>query len=531
MSQLRDRLRQLLVRTNPLQRVAIGAALVAVIAGSVLLLGGGSSVSMSPLFTDLAEGDAASVVKNLEEAGVPYELKDAGKTVYVPSDQVYKTRLDLSAAGLPANNDGYALLDKQGITTSEFKQRTAYQRAIEGELSQTIEAIDAVDSAVVHIALPSQSAFIDDPGSPTASVLVRTRGGEVLDDSQVQAIAYLVSSSIRNMKPADVSITDTAGNILRAPGMEGFANGAANAKQETAFEQNLALSLTQLIGRTTGLDKVSVSVSATLDMDQRKSVSERYTKPEGTKAQTDTGLIDKESPSNETYEGSSPQNNSVLGPDGAPVSTIANNATTNYEKNNGETNYLYDKVIEEVNAAPGAVSKLSIAVAVDDKAVTADQVENIESLVRAAAGIDQARGDQVVVTRLPFLDKTEELDQAEKDAAAAESSRQMMALIRAALIMLGLIVASFFAYRSVRKARTVVVESIDISGLGGTTSADATNTTTVVSVTSDDDEDDDGEATFEITRDENQEQLSKMADLQPEAVAQVLRTWLQDPKR
>jgi flagellar M-ring protein FliF len=530
MSAMRDRLRELFVRTNPLQRVAIGAALVALVAGAVLLLGGGSKVSMSPLFTDLTEGDAASVVSNLESQGISYEIKDAGKTIYVPSDIVYKTRLDLSAAGLPVANDGYALLDKQGITTSEFKQRTTYQRALEGELESTIGAIDAIDRARVQIALPNSSAFIDDPGSPTASVLVKTKNGSVLDEGQVQAIAYLVSSSLRNMKPEDVSITDTAGNILRAPGMAGFASGGSGSKQQMQFEQNLGMSLTQLIGRTAGLDKVSVKVSAVINMDQRSQVSERYTKPEGTEAETDTGLINAENPSSETYEGVNPNNNSVLGPDGAPVSTVANNATTNYEKNTGDRTYLYDKVVEQVQAAPGAVSKLSIAVAVDDKAVSQEQVANIESLVRAAAGIDQARGDQVVVSRIPFVDTSAEITEAEQAAEDAASSAQMMALIRSAMIMIGLIVASFFAYRSVRKARTVVVESIDVTGLGGGSSENVQSLTTVVNVHDEEDEDLDKDA-LEALRDENQEELSKMADMQPEAVAQVLRTWLSDPRR
>jgi flagellar M-ring protein FliF len=332
------------------------------------------------------------------------------------------------------------------------------------------------------------------------------------------------------MKPEDVSITDTAGNILRAPGMAGFASGGSGSKQQMQFEQNLGMSLTQLIGRTAGLDKVSVKVSAVINMDQRSQVSERYTKPEGTEAETDTGLINAENPSSETYEGVNPNNNSVLGPDGAPVSTVANNATTNYEKNTGERTYLYDKVVEQVQAAPGAVSKLSIAVAVDDKAVSQEQVANIESLVRAAAGIDQARGDQVVVSRIPFVDTSAEITEAEQAAEDAASSAQMMALIRSAMIMIGLIVASFFAYRSVRKARTVVVESIDVTGLGGGSSENVQSLTTVVNVHDEEDEDLDKDA-LEALRDENQEELSKMADMQPEAVAQVLRTWLSDPRR
>jgi flagellar M-ring protein FliF len=478
---------------------------------------------MSPLYTDLSESDAGNVVQSLESSGISYTLKDGGKTIYVPTDVVYQTRLAMSASGLPSSNDGYALLDKQGITTSEFKQRTAYQRAIEGELAHTIEALDSVDRAVVHIALPNSSAFVDDPGSPTASVVIRSTGRGLLNDDQIQSIAYLVSSSIRNMKPEDVAISDTQGNILRAPGAAGFSSGGSAQKQQSAFEQSLGTSLTQLLGRTTGLDKVSVTVSAVMNMDEKTQVSERYTKPVGTKAETDTGLINTQNPNSETYKGVTPNNNSVLGPDGAPVSTPSNNAQTDYTKSNGEVSYLYDKVVEEVKAAPGSIVKLSVAVVVDDKAVAAEKVADIEGLVRAAAGLDTARGDQVVVTRLPFVDQSTELAASDKAAKDAESSRQMMALIRSALIAIALIVGAFFAYRSVRKARTVVVESIDISGLSNRDNA-TSQTSTLITVREDDDED------FELERDETADKLSRLADTNPEAVAQVLRTWLSDPR-
>jgi flagellar M-ring protein FliF len=260
-----------------------------------------------------------------------------------------------------------------------------------------------------------------------------------------------------------------------------------------------------------------------MNMDEKTQVSERYTKPVGAAAETDTGLINTENPNTETYKGVTPNNNSVLGPDGAPVSTPANNAQTDYTKESGERNYLYDKVVEEVKAAPGVLVKLSVAVVVDDEAVPADKVADIEGLVRAAAGMDTARGDQVVVTRLPFIDQSAEIEAADKAASDAESSRQMMALIRSALIAIAMIVAAFFAYRSVRKARTVVVESIDISGLSNRDSG-ATQGSTLVTVRNDDDDD------FDLERDETADKMSRLADTNPEAVAQVLRTWLSDPR-
>jgi flagellar M-ring protein FliF len=248
-------------------------------------------------------------------------------------------------------------------------------------------------------------------------------------------------------------------------------------------------------------------------MDQVKSVSESYSKPEGS-GDANTGLIDTESSSGEEYNGVTPNSPSaVLGPDGAPVAGNNQNATTDYTKDNAQRDYVYDRVVEEVNAAPGEIERLSVAVAVDDQAVDSATIEQIENLVVAAAGIDEKRGDQVVVTRMPFAQADDELAAAQKEAAAQESQGELFALIRTALVSLALALMAFFAYRSVKKARTVVVENIDVAALNlGTGSKD-------------EDEDEESED------DETQERLDSMSQMQPEAVAQVLKTWLADPRR
>lgn len=556
-----DRIRRLLTNTNPVQRIAIGAALVAVIAGALLLVtSGGGSGKLSPLYTDLSQGDAASIVSELESLGISYELKDSGATIMVPTDSVNRTRLSMSEKGLPESNDGYALLDKQGITASEFRQRTAYQRALEGELENTIEELDAIDGAVVHLALPAQSAFVDEGGNPTASVLVRTRSK--LSEGQVQSIVYLVSSSVRDMNPEDVTLADSDGVILHAPGAGGFAMASGGGK-EADFEASLGASINQLVARVAGQGKVAVQVQVVLNMDERTSVSETYTKPEGS-GEANTGLVGTENANDETYNGVNSTNSNVLGPDGvlvspnvttpitapattvvgapttvvggpttvvgAPTTTVAGNTTTltgpgsstDYTKKDFTRDYKYNKVVEEVKDAPGAIERLSVAVAVDDVAVTAEVVTQIEQLVRAAAGIDDARGDTVVVTRMPFAKSGDELQTQMDEAAKAESQARLFTLIRAILLAIALAVMAFFAYRSVRKSRTVIVESIDISGLNLGSDASPTNVTSVVV---------EGNTDEGAYANEAEEQLARMSEMQPDAVAQVLRTWLSEPRR
>lgn len=548
-----EKIRRLLTNTNPVQRIAIGAALVAVIAGALLLVtSGGGTGQLSPLYTDLNQGDAASIVSELESRGISYELKDSGATIMVPSDSVNRTRLAMSEKGLPESNDGYALLDKQGITASEFRQRTAFQRALEGELENTIEELDAIDGAVVHLALPAQSAFVDEGGNPTASVLVRTRSK--LSEGQVQSIVYLVSSSVRDMKPEDVTLADSDGVILHAPGTGGFSMSSGGGK-EADFEASLGASINQLVARVAGQGKVAVQVQVALNMDERTSVSETYTKPEGS-GEANTGLVGTENANDETYNGVNSTNSSVLGPDGALVSpnvttpvaaptttvvgapttvagtptTVARNTTTvtgpgsstDYTKNDFTRDYKYNKVVEEVKDAPGAIERLSVAVAVDDVAVSAEVVTQIEQLVRAAAGIDDARGDTVVVTRMPFAKSGDELQTQMDEAAKAESQARLFTLIRSILLAIALAVMAFFAYRSVRKSRTVIVESIDISGLNLGSDATPNNVTSVVV---------EGHTDDSAYANEAEEQLARMSDMQPDAVAQVLRTWLSEPRR
>ena len=548
-----DKIRRLLTNTNPVQRIAIGAALVAVIAGALLLVtSGGGSGRLSPLYTDLSQGDAASIVSELESLGVSYELKDSGATIMVPTDSVNRTRLSMSEKGLPESNDGYALLDKQGITASEFRQRTAYQRALEGELENTIEELDSIEGAVVHLALPAQSAFVDEGGNPTASVLVRTRSK--LSEGQVQSIVYLVSSSVRDMKPEDVTLADSDGVILHAPGAGGFAMASGGGK-EADFEASLGASINQLVARVAGQGKVAVQVQVVLNMDERTSVSETYTKPEGS-GEANTGLVGTENANDETYNGINSTNSNVLGPDGvlvspnvttpitapattvvgAPATTVVGapattvvartvtgpGSSTDYTKNDFTRDYKYNKVVEEVKDAPGAIERLSVAVAVDDVAVTAEVVTQIEQLVRAAAGIDDARGDTVVVTRMPFAKSGDELQTQIDENAKAESQARLFTLIRAILLALALAVMAFFAYRSVRKSRTVIVESIDISGLNLSSDTNPANVTSVVV---------EGSTDEGVYANEAEAQLARMSEMQPDAVAQVLRTWLSEPRR
>src|SRR3954453_16168970 len=197
------------------QKVVIGLLLVGLLLGGFFFYRWITTPTQAPLFSNLASTDASAIVDELNAEGVPYTLTDGGQTIMVAKDQVYDLRLHMSGKGLPAGQDtGYALLDQQGITTSEFQQQVTYQRALEGELSKTLEALSGVQQAVVHVALPKEEVFATDQGKPTASVLLSLAPGTQLSGEQIAAITNLVSSSVQGMDPNQVTVTDASGQVL-----------------------------------------------------------------------------------------------------------------------------------------------------------------------------------------------------------------------------------------------------------------------------------------------------------------------------
>src|SRR4051812_21338467 len=212
------------------QKVVIGLLLLGLLLGGFFFFRWITTPTQAPLFSNLASADASAIVEELNAQGVTYTLTDGGQTIMVAQDQVYDQRLHMSGKGLPAGQDtGYALLDQQGITTSEFQQQVTYQRALEGELSKTLEALDGVQQAVVHVALPKEEVFATDQAQPTASVLLSLAPGTQLAGEQIQAITNLVSSSVQDMDPDQVTVTDASGQVLASPGT-GVAAAAGDAR-------------------------------------------------------------------------------------------------------------------------------------------------------------------------------------------------------------------------------------------------------------------------------------------------------------
>jgi flagellar M-ring protein FliF len=522
-----------LARLTPIQKIAIGAAALTLVGGLFMFSRAGGNGAMAPIYTDLEAKDAASVTEGLASRGVPYELADGGRTVLVPQGQVYEMRVALSADGLPASNEGYALLDQQGITTSEFRQRIDYQRALEGELAMTLEAIDGVESATVHLALPEESVFVDEPTDPTASVLVASAPSMSFSGDQVAAMVHLVASSVKGMQPEDVTIADSAGNVLASGETEtgGAIGGSGDRSDVTAqVENDIAAELKAMIARVTGADNVAVTVRADVDLTQREAVSEKY----DTTAEDGNGVVAAEKVSTETYSGTQAADQTgVLGPDGAIVAPGPGVAggENSYNKDDAERTYAINRTVESVKDEPGKIERLHVAVLVDEAIVSEEQVAAIEALVSTASGIDPERGDQVVVTRLAFDTAAEtaatEAAAAEAAAVATEARNSM---IKTAAIALVALIAIILAFLSTRKARREVVTPIDLDALkSAPLPRDDDRDFTRPSVDTEPDVIDVPVINaFHEASKHALDELSALADRKPEDVAQILHSWLAD---
>lgn len=397
------------------QKAVTIVALVALIVGGVLFSTWKSKPAYAPLYTNLAAADASAIVDKLNAAKIPYQLGAAGTEIMVPKNRVYSTRLTISSAGLPSSSQtGYSLLDKEGVTTSEFKQQVDYQRAIEGELANTMQSITGVNAASVHLAIPQQDVFNDGTQKPTAAVLLTTAAGTQLTSQQVQSIVYLVSSSVPNMDANSVTVSDSNGTVLAAPG-SGVTDAAGNSTQTqatAAYNNRLSTELQTMINAAVGAGHAVVTVNADLDFNKTSTTKKSYThdpKAPPISKQTTT----------EKYTGNQAANGGTLGTGSATSGTTGGGGS--YTKGSDTVDNALGTSTETTENAPGAIKKLSIAVLLDGS-VPKVNVPALNALVKSAVGLNTARGDTLAIQAMPF-----NTAQATADAAAATTAAKLAA--------------------------------------------------------------------------------------------------------
>ncbi len=451
------------------QAILVGVFVVVV--GTIVLVGRmGGSTSMGILYSDLDPSAAAAVVDELESRGIPYELTDAGRVVWVPRQQVATTRLDMSSAGLPNSSEGWSILDNQGITSSEFDQRVGYQRAMEGELALTIAVIEGVESANVHLVIPEQDLFVDDETRASASVLLQTSSDSSVAPSQVQAIVNLVASSIEGLAVSDVTVTDDRGRLLAGGDDDQLAGVEADnqTRLRNGFESDIEDEVVALLDAVVGPGRSAVTVAADLDFNRVVTTAETYTEPVNALGAT---LPLSETTRLEQYGASGAQDSGALAIETEILFGVDPNAdaaeSDGYVLDERDVVYAIDSVKTSTETAPGAIKSMSVAVVIDETVLPAARVAEITEMVSAAVGATEERGDVIEVSLLPFDVSLEEQEAAALAAAVPVpvESNPMDMIRTAGAIAMGFIVLLAGVFMLRRASRRKVIDRIDLDAL------------------------------------------------------------------
>ena len=431
------------------------ALTLAVLILSPVLVSWANTPSYAVAYTGLSEADAAQIVQKLDENNVPYQLKNSG-TIEVPSDQVYTTRLLMAREGLPQSSTvGYELFSGSSMLgMTEFSQKVNYQRAVEGELERTIGSLEAVQSVRVHLVTPEKSLLSSDQAPSTASVTIQVKLGRTLDSSQVRSITHLVASSVEGLKPENVVVVDSEGNML-ADGMNTDSEMSQSLKDEQraaelAYAAEVQKNVQTILDTILGPNRSVVKATVEMDWTQREITSNTYAP---TEVAIRSSQIINESSSDGGTSGGVPGAASNLP---TPVATTTGTGTSTYQRSEETLNYEVSQTQLHEVVAPGKVSRVSVSVMVDNISDAA-QMASIKSAVEVAAGIDSTRGDQIVVESIAF-------DRTAAEALSAELAKQQQQELYlrigvAAASAMALLALLFVILRMINNVRNASKES------------------------------------------------------------------------
>jgi flagellar M-ring protein FliF len=488
--ELKDRLAALVRSLPPAQRAGIAVALVVLVMAAVPFVRWVTTPSYTLLFAGLEDQQLAEIITELEGRGIPFQLE--GSRVLVPQSQLHRVRADLAQAGVSATPTvpGYELLDAQALGVSDFRQRVDLQRAVEGELSRTLAAMDGIETATVRLVLPEESLFTEQRRPATASVLLRPT--RELSTGQIEAVTLLVSSAVEGLSPEEITVADTAGRVLHTPG-EGQTGGVSDRqlRRTREYESQLTSDLSQLVERATG-NPAAVTVRATLNFDEFETQTEQF----------DAEAIPlREQTSQERYEGTGvPVAGGTVGVDGGPL--LTGEGAGNYEREDATREFGVGRTTTRTVQAPGTLEKQSVALVVERGAPVTD-VE-LRDLVGAAAGIDpDLRDEAIAISRVesPPVAAPEIVEDEPGLLAALE---QALAIFLIVAIAVGLWLMS-------RRRRGSEVEEKVVP---------AQVRPTAVAIDDREDELPQGPSV--------QDEVAALVERQPEEIAALLRGWLAD---
>ncbi len=404
------------------------------------------------LYSDLGQREAAEVVTYLRDNNIDYKVKDNGSTVLVPSNKIYEARMNLAKDSLPRGEVGFELFDKVKFGMSDLAQKVNYRRAIQGELSKTISQLDGVEWAKVQIVVPEPSLFIESEKESTASVVIKMRKRNAINASILAGISHLVSSSVEGMRPENISITDSKGNLLSKTG-ESELSGAITNQFDLSrkAEDYYASKAMSIIEKITGPGKVVVKVSVDLDF---KHVDEKQIEYDPEKRVPLSQVISTQStemPGENNGEGT------------AKMSKEAEETET--------TQYALSKVERAVSEHEASVKRLTVAVLVDGNYVdeeaedgtitskyvprTEEELKQIAAIVKLAIGLDESapRNDKFEIQNVKFQKHLPVF--VDEESVEKEDKKDFyLSIARSSSLVIAVLAFLLFASRALKRVST-----------------------------------------------------------------------------
>ena len=406
------------------------------LAALIAVLGGMWMWSKAPdfrvLYANLSDRDGGAVVAALSQMNVPYRFSEVGGAIMVPAHQLHEVRMKLAAQDLPrAGGDGFRAIDNQKFGTSQFVEQINYQRALETELARSIQTVASVQSARVHLAINRPSVFVRDAQKPSASVVLQLTAGRSLEPGQVNAIVNLVSNSVPDLPSRNVTVVDQTGTLLSSQGMQGNGLDPGQLKYKREMESDFVKNIEKIISPFVGDGNVRAQVTAEMDF----SKIERVDKTFDPNTNQEKAALRSQSTSESIQGGTGAAGGGIPGAASnqppqtatAPI-TAAAGAQPNQgpgvqtpsvqtgvtQRKDSTVNYEVGEAISHTVQQVGIVKRLSLAVVVNNRTVTAedgttsakpltDEEKNqITALVKNVVGFNQERGDTLNLVNVPF---------------------------------------------------------------------------------------------------------------------------------
>ncbi len=396
------------------QKISMGAALVAVLAGLYYFVQWNHERNFQMLFSNLAAEDAGLITTRLRERGIEFRLNSTGNGILVPTESVAELRLELAGEGIPKSGRiGFELFDKTNLTATDFQEKVNYHRALEGELERSIMSIADVESARVHVTFAKESVFTESRQPAKASVMLKLRPGGRVSPQSVQAMTHLLASAVETLQPEAVSVLDTNGTVLSRPKKILLPDGSEPDDAQIEYRQKIERDLLQKVHTTLqpvlGEDHYRASVTSEIDFSSGEQSEESF---------DPTRSVMSSQQRTEDLSGAA-QAAGIPGTPSALPRPLSRPGETGKTVSRRTENIAYQssRVVKRVRLPQGTLRRISISVLLDQElqwqgtgadakrilvAPDAEKIKKISDLVAGATGLQQQRGDQIIVESVPF---------------------------------------------------------------------------------------------------------------------------------